>query len=464
MVFDSGVFLVFFALFFVLYHSTSRSLRLQNVLLLTASYVFYGWWDWRFLALMTASSGVDYIAGLALGRLNDQRLRRIVLWTSLASNLSVLFVFKYFDFFAGSLAALLARFSLPAPFPLLHLVLPIGISFYTFQSMSYTIDIYRGELEPEQDPINYFAFVSFFPHLVAGPIQRAGFLLGQIRRERRLAAAPVKEAVWLLVWGFFLKEVPANGAAQFVDMAFQESQTRGWLTILGTIAFAIQIYCDFNGYSLIARGTGRLLGFELVWNFNQPYFASSIADFWRRWHISLSTWLRDYVYISLGGSRQGHRRTYANLLSTMVLGGLWHGAAWNFVAWGTLHGGALAVQRAFARTGSRPVPPAVSRALTLLVVLVGWWLFRCRSWPMMRAMATSLTHLAWSADDASIVATLVVLVVPVAIIEWWQFRRADLLAPLSLGPWRFACLNGLLIAVTVAMWNRFQHGFIYFQF
>jgi alginate O-acetyltransferase complex protein AlgI len=334
MVFDSGVFFVFFALFFVLYHAAWRSLTLQNVLLLVGSYIFYGWWDWRFLTLMTASSGVAYAAAIALDRFPGSAARKAILWASLATNLGFLFTFKYFDFFADSLALLLTRFGITASFPLLHLVLPIGISFYTFQSMSYTIDVYRGELKPERDPIKYFAFVSFFPHLVAGPIQRAGFLLGQINRARRLTPEHVREAVWLLVWGFFLKEVPANGAAQFTDMAFQESQTRGWLTILGTIAFAIQIYCDFNAYSLIARGTGRLLGFELVWNFNQPYFASSIADFWRRWHISLSTWLRDYLYIPLGGSRRGPRRTYVNLLATMLLGGLWHGAAWNFVAWG----------------------------------------------------------------------------------------------------------------------------------
>jgi D-alanyl-lipoteichoic acid acyltransferase DltB (MBOAT superfamily) len=278
------------------------------VLLLAGSYVFYGWWDWRFLALMTLSSGVDYAAALGLERVQGHPARRAILWASLATNLGVLFTFKYFDFFADSLALLLGRFGVTALLPLLHLVLPIGISFYTFQSMSYTIDVYRGELRAERDPVKYFAFVSFFPHLVAGPIQRAGFLLGQINRERRLTPEHVREAVWLLVWGFFLKEVPANGAAQFADMAFQESQTRGGgLTILGTVAFAVQIYCDFNAYSLIARATGRLLGFELIWNFNQPYFASSIADFWRRWHISLSTWLRDYLYIPLGGSRRPNR-------------------------------------------------------------------------------------------------------------------------------------------------------------
>jgi alginate O-acetyltransferase complex protein AlgI len=465
MVFDSGVFLVFFALFFVLYHAAWRSLLLQNVLLLAGSYIFYGWWDWRFLALMTVSSGVDYAAALALGRVRDPTLRRAVLWTSLATNLGFLFTFKYFDFFAESLAVLMARFGVTAAFPLLHLVLPIGISFYTFQSMSYTIDVYRGQLKPERDPIKYFAFVSFFPHLVAGPIQRAGFLLGQINRERRLAPDHVREAVWLLVWGFFLKEVPANGAAQFADMAFQESQTRGWLTILGTLAFAIQIYCDFNAYSLIARGTGRLLGFELVWNFNQPYFASSIADFWRRWHISLSTWLRDYLYIPLGGSRHGTRRTYINLMATMLLGGLWHGAAWNFVAWGALHGGALAIHRAFDNDrSSRRLPAVLGRSLTLAVVLVGWWMFRCRSWPMMRAMAESLTNLAWHPDYAIIALSLALLMLPVLVIELWQYRRKELLAPLSLGTWRFACLNAALIAVTFGMWNRFQHGFIYFQF
>ena len=248
MVFDSAAFLVFFGLFLAAYYAVAASLHAQNVLLLVGSYVFYGWWDWRFLGLMTLSSGVDYLAGLALGSAMTSQSRRAILAASLSTNLAILFTFKYFDFFASSLQTLLGAAGLRVPIPLLHVVLPVGISFYTFQSMSYTIDVFKRQLAPERNPIRFFAFVSFFPHLVAGPIMRAGVLLRQIARPRRIDSSLVREAVWLLAWGFFLKEVVADGAAQFVDLAFTEHQGSGWTTLIGTLAFSIQIYCDFNAY------------------------------------------------------------------------------------------------------------------------------------------------------------------------------------------------------------------------
>jgi alginate O-acetyltransferase complex protein AlgI len=273
--------------------------------------------------------------------------------------------------------------------------------------------------------------------------------------------------VWLLVYGTFLKTVIANPAAVLTDAAFSAQQTSGWTTVLGTLAFAIQIYCDFWAYSMIARGSGRLLGIEFIWNFNQPYFATSIQDFWRRWHISLSRWLRDYLYIPLGGNRKGRVRTYVNLILTMLLGGLWHGAAWSFVLWGLLHGLALAVQRAYEELlgPSRPrVPAPIGWAVTMLVVLVGWFVFRCASWAMIAGMGRSLGNLAWTAGHTRTLATLACLAAPVFIVEVWQYLRRDLLAPLALREPHFAVLCGTMLALTIIMFGRFNYAFIYFQF
>jgi alginate O-acetyltransferase complex protein AlgI len=380
MVFDSYAFLAFFALVLPVFHLLRRWLRLQNAFLLAASCVFYGWWDWRFLFLMFGTAAVDYFAALGMERASTPARRKHLLLLSLASNLTVLFVFKYFDFFVASALAAGDRLGVTLNVPLLHVVLPVGISFYTFQSISYAVDVYRREFRAERDPIAYFTFVCCFPHLVAGPIQRPSHLLTQLKHSRVVTRAHVREAVWLLAWGFFLKECVADALAPFVALAFREGQTSGWWTILGTLAFTVQIYCDFNAYSIIARGAGRLLGLEFIWNFKQPYFSLSLQDFWRRWHISLSTWLRDYLYIALGGNRLGPKRTYVNLLMTMVLGGLWHGAAWNFVAWGVLHGGALAIERfAGERFRGRSRPALVGWATTMAIVFVSWWLFRCQS-------------------------------------------------------------------------------------
>jgi len=467
--FETHKYLVFLALFFLAYHALHRSVRAQNVLIVVGSAIFYGWWDVRFLALLFVTAGVDYVAGLWLG--SDSRLspsaRKLVLCASLATNLGILFVFKYFDFFASSFARAGELLGWHLEVPLLRAVLPVGISFYTFQSMSYTIDVYRHEIEPERNAVTYFAFVSFFPHMVAGPIQRAHHLIGQLNRPRVLDAEHAREGVWLLCYGYFLKAVVADPAATFADAAFRVDQPSGWTTILGTIAFAIQIYCDFWAYSIIARGSGRLLGVEFIWNFNQPYFATSLQDFWRRWHISLSSWLRDYVYVPLGGNRRGRVRTYANLMVTMLLGGLWHGAAWNFVLWGLLHGVALAVERLYGeirRVGRRPLPAVVGWAGTMAVVLVGWFLFRCRSWQMIAGMAGSLRQLQWSDDNGREVASLVLIAAPVAVIEVWQYVARDRLAPLQLGSLAFASLCGVLLFFTTSMFERLHYVFIYFQF
>jgi alginate O-acetyltransferase complex protein AlgI len=456
-VFDSYIYFAFLAGFFVVYHAAHASHRLQNALVLAGSCLFYGWWDVRFLGLLFVSAGIDYVAGLWLARPGARR--RAILALSLTSNLGLLGVFKYYDFFAASFGE-----AFGVSTPLVHVALPVGISFYTFQSMSYVIDVYRRELEPERDAVTYFAFVSFFPHMVAGPIQRAHHLLGQLHRPRTLSAEHAREATWLLVYGFFLKVLVANPAAVIADASFTSDATQGAATIVGTLAFAVQIYCDFWGYSMIARGSGRLLGIEFIWNFGQPYFATSMQDFWRRWHISLSTWLRDYLYVPLGGNRKGRGRTYLNLVLTMLLGGLWHGAAWNFVFWGLLHGVALAAERLYRELGGPRLPRLVGWAGTMLVVLVGWFLFRCRSWEMISAMTGALATPGWDDGHLRSLATLALLAAPVVAIEVWQHRRRDLLAPLAWSPSTFAAACGLMIALTAVMFRRFDYVFIYFQF
>ena len=463
MVFDSSTFLVFLVAFLVPYHLLWRSFRFQNALLLVASSIFYGWWDWRFLFLMYGTAGVDYVSGRLLGADLVSRTRKTILGIGIAFNLTVLFTFKYFNFFADSLVLAMHGIGVELSAPTIHLILPVGISFYTFQSISYAIDCYRRVIVPERNVVSYFTFVCCFPHLVAGPIQRASHLLAQLNAPRTVTIEHAREAMWLLSWGFFLKVVVSNSAASFVGMAFHEDQTNGWMTVLGTLAFSIQIYCDFNAYSLIARGTGRLIGLEFIWNFNQPYFATSIQDFWRRWHISLSTWLRDYLYIPLGGNRFGSFSTYRNLFLTMLIGGLWHGAAWTFVLWGGLHGIALCTDRALS-TKDSPRYPLLGWTITMLVVCFGWFLFRCQSFKMMHDMLASLTNLTWETRHTRILASLIVIMSPVVLVEVWQYRARDLLIPLRTNRFSFALMTGVALFLTFTMFNRMTYEFIYFKF
>jgi D-alanyl-lipoteichoic acid acyltransferase DltB (MBOAT superfamily) len=326
--------------------------------------------------------------------------------------------------------------------------------------------VYRGEVPPERNVITYFAFISFFPHMVAGPIQRAHHLLAQLNAPRVLTWEKAREATWLLAYGYFLKLFIANGAAPFVDRAFVANQADGVATILGTLGFSLEIYADFLGYSIIARGAGLLLGIEFIWNFDQPYVSQTLREFWRRWHISLSSWLRDYLYLPLGGNRGGRLRTYRNLLITMTLGGLWHGAAWNFALWGLWHGLALVAEHAVR--GPRDQPrrgwAIVGWARTMVVVAFGWFLFRCRSWEMIVGMLRALAHLEWRPADTHVLRSLGVLAAPLVAIEVWQRRRGTLLAPLTLGHPAFTVLGGTMLAVAAALWKRQGHAFIYFQF
>ena len=340
MLFNSIEFVIFFPIVLILYWSIfNRSLKLRNVFLLVVSYTFYGWWDYRFLGLIALSSSVDFLCGKQIFLAKTRYRKRLFLITSLSINLGILFFFKYYGFFAEELTVLFQQFGYTPHATTLKIILPVGISFYTFQSLSYTIDIYRKRLEPTSDAIAFFTFISFFPQLVAGPIERARHLLPQFGSLKKFDYSMAANGFRQLLWGFFAKIAVADSIAPITDTIFAHQETLGAGTLVfGAILFSIQIFGDFAGYSNIAIGTASILGFDLMQNFNMPYFSRNIREFWSRWHISLSTWFRDYVYIPLGGNRCSNTRHIINILITFLVSGLWHGANWTFIIWGLIHG------------------------------------------------------------------------------------------------------------------------------
>lgn len=340
MLFNSFEFAIFLLIVFLLYWFViNKNIKCQNFLLLIASYFFYGYWDWRFLSLIFISSICDYLIGLNLPKSKSKLQRKVLLFLSLVINLGFLGFFKYFNFFVDSFIDLFGYFGIHLNARSLNIILPVGISFYTFQTLSYTIDIYKNKLEPTKDIIAFFAFVSFFPQLVAGPIERAKNLLPQFTQPRQFDYQKAKDGMRQILWGLLKKIVIADKCAIYADRIFADYTNYNSPTlILGVIYFAFQIYGDFSGYSDIAIGTARLFGFDLMKNFALPYFSRDIGEFWRRWHISLSTWFRDYVYIPLGGSRSSTIKQIRNIIITFTVSGLWHGANWTFVIWGFLNG------------------------------------------------------------------------------------------------------------------------------
>ncbi|MBI1978031.1 MAG: MBOAT family protein [Candidatus Omnitrophica bacterium] len=381
-----------FALFFVVVYALYLALphKAQNKMLLVASYFFYGYWDWRFLSLLLLTTGMDYFFGLKIEASQNPRVRKALLILSICLNLGILGFFKYFNFFAGSFSDSMSLLGWEVDQVTLKIVLPVGISFYTFQSMSYVIDVYRRELVPAKSLLDFALYVAFFPQLVAGPIERAAHLLPQVIQPRALEAGKIRKGIVLLLWGLFKKVIVADNMAAIVAPIFaQEGVVNGAQAMIGMYAFAFQIYGDFSGYSDIARGLGKMMGFDIVCNFNLPYFSQNLQEFWRRWHISFSTWLRDYLYIPLGGNRKGEMRTYTNLMITMILGGLWHGAAWTFVVWGMYHGILLCFYRMIRDPLSRWVPFVHSRSawigsfvkvvVMFHLICFGWLIFRAHS-------------------------------------------------------------------------------------
>lgn len=339
MLFNSLDFAIFLPVVFILYwFVVNKNLKQQNFLIAIASYIFYGWWDWRFLSLIFFSTLVDFTIGRSLENTSIPRKRKILLWISIVVNLGLLGFFKYYNFFLDNFRDAFSFFGSPIHASSLKIILPVGISFYTFQTLSYTIDVYKERLAPAKDFISFVAFVSFFPQLVAGPIERATNLLPQFYRERKFDYEQASQGVRQILWGLFKKVVIADNCAQVVNHIFNNYSSAGSMElIVGAILFAFQIYGDFSGYSDIAIGTGKLFGFDLMTNFRTPYFSRDMAEFWRRWHISLSTWFRDYLYIPLGGSQGGTGVKIRNTFIIFIVSGFWHGANWTFIVWGLLN-------------------------------------------------------------------------------------------------------------------------------
>jgi D-alanyl-lipoteichoic acid acyltransferase DltB (MBOAT superfamily) len=485
MVFNSWKFVLFFLLVYTAYLLLRKQYRAQNAFLLVGSYYFYGVWDWRFACLLAATTLIDYVCGLGIEGSSNPRWRRCFLLVSLASNLTVLGFFKYYNFFLASLDDLLGGFGLSVAALHLHIILPVGLSFYTFQAITYTVGVYRGELPAERSLLSFALMVAFFPQLVAGPIERARVLLAQINRPRTLDEERFQTGCWLIFWGLWKKIVLADNLAAIANQLFARSdQLTAGEAYLAVLAFAFQIYCDFSAYSDIARGTARLMGFELMLNFNCPYFAVGPSDFWRRWHISLSTWLRDYVYVPLGGNRHGTLLTYRNLLLTMLLGGLWHGAAWNFVWWGLFHGILLCVWRLLGdKPGIEATWSLARRIVTALfffqLTLFGWLLFRCNrtiplpgggsvddSFAQIVEMLMSFRH-GWALGPAEMVMLGKVLLcaLPLLLIEGIEARRGRTTGEfIGWARPALVALGSLMLFTWVQFGITESPTFIYFQF
>lgn len=471
MLFNSFEFWVFLGIVLVLYRSLSH--RWQNHMLLVASYIFYGFWDWRFLSLIFLSTFVDYWTAVFIHATDNLKRRRNILLASLIVNLGGLGIFKYYGFFSTELVGFLGWIGIPASLPALNIILPVGISFYTFQTLSYTIDVYRKEIEPAPSFLDFALYVSFFPQLVAGPIERSGRLLPQLVHPRQHRPGDFREGLKHILLGLFKKVVIADNLAVVVNGVFYSDPTQlsGAECLLALYAFAFQIYGDFSGYSSIAVGVAKWLGVDLMTNFDTPYFATSIRDFWRRWHISLSTWLRDYLYVPLGGNRRGGLLTYRNLMLTMLLGGLWHGAAWTFIVWGALQGAMLSVERLAVAYGMLRSEPASTAArwfriiVTFHLVCLSWLLFRAESmtqvWTMLSAIVTDfrITQLAISSFSM-----LLFYAGPLIVYEAWIQKHKDPLEITRLS-WLPRGLAYSYCALMLLFFSPLKTSeFIYFQF
>ena len=392
MLFNSIEFLFFLPIVFLLYWFVFRSYRWQNLLIVLASYVFYGWWDWRFLLLIALTSFCSFLSGVGLERYEGNRSRqKLISAANIILNLSILGIFKYYNFFVESFSFLFSAMGLQLDWVTLNIVLPVGISFYTFQALSYTIDVYQHKLRATHDVVAFFAYISFFPQLVAGPIERATHLLPQFQSKRSFEYDKAVDGCRQMLWGFFKKMVIADNCGSIVTQIWGSyGHQPGFILFCGAILFTIQIYCDFSGYSDIAIGCARLFGFDLMKNFDYPHLARSIPEFWRRWHISLTTWFRDYVYFPLGGSRCSQGRAVRNVLLVWAVSGLWHGANWTFVCWGLYHGILLAIYNVLGiNTKYQHIVaygkwlPSVKEVLqvtsTFLLVAIGLVIFRAET-------------------------------------------------------------------------------------
>ncbi len=475
MLFNSIEFLLFLpTVFFLYWFIFKNQLRAQNILLLVASYVFYGWWDWRFLSLIIASTFLDYFVALQLGKTDVSKKRKLLLGISLVGNLGMLGFFKYYNFFVSSWIEAWSSFGITMEASTLNIILPVGISFYTFQTLSYTIDVYRKEMEPTKSFIDFAAFVTFFPQLVAGPIERASHLLPQFYKKRIFDYQNAVDGIKLIIWGMFKKVVVADNCAFFVNTIFENPETfsSGELFV-GMVFFAFQIYGDFSGYSDMAIGISKLFGFDLMVNFKFPYFSRDIAEFWRRWHISLSTWFRDYIYIPLGGSKGTQGLQIRNVMIIFLVSGFWHGANWTYVAWGLFHALLFLplllfnVNRSHLITKSYGWLDFAKIGVTFLVVCIGWVFFRADS------IADAFQYLAhlfelkslglslfYKTNANLMVFGLSVLAVGILTMQElvWVVKKRDL-------P-KISASGAILLVLLIFFMGSFknQMDFIYFQF
>jgi len=473
--FNSFIFFIFLLVVLPLYYLLPR--KAKNPLLLVSSYFFYGYWDYRFTALLAISTIVDYFIGQKLFSVKNDKKRNYFLLISIFTNLGILGVFKYYGFFVESFAPMASIFGGNLDYLHLNIILPVGISFYTFQTMSYTIDIYRKKIKPTKNFIDFAVFVSFFPQLVAGPIERAKNLLPQISNIPKPTKNQIEKGITLIVVGLFKKVMIGDTAGRIVDNIFAQPELYKSPELLAAlILFSIQIYADFSGYSSIARGTAKLLGIELMKNFEQPYLSRNITEFWRRWHISLSTWLRDYLYISLGGNRKGITRMYINLMITMLLGGLWHGASWNFVIWGGLHGIYLAIHKLILKekkVDNRFIytnPLSLFRfignvIITYIIVLITWLFFRATDFDTTILFINKMIF--WESSELSlrffsITTSFFLMMLIIDSVEYFTKRHTFVLIPNRVVS--YGILSALFLVTTLFMFQSDPLPFVYFQF
>lgn len=484
MLFNSFEFAFFLPIVFLLYWFVFKPRRLQNLFLVVASYVFYGWWDWRFLFLIAITSACSYASGLLLEHYEGRRkAQKIVSASNIVLNLLILGVFKYYNFFVESLETLFASlFNYHLDWVTINVILPVGISFYTFQALSYTIDVYQRKLPATRDIVEFFAYISFFPQLVAGPIERATNLLPQFQHDRRFDYAKAVDGCRQMLWGLFKKLVVADNCASIINAFWSDFQnTPGFTLFFLGVLFTFQIYCDFSGYSDIAIGCARLFGFNLMRNFNYPYFSRSIPEFWRRWHISLTTWFRDYIYFPLGGSRCEKWKVIRNVYIVWGISGLWHGANWTFVCWGLYHASLLAIYNIIGVNTKydhvvayEKLLPTIKEllqiGLTFFLAVIGWIIFRAES--MSQAVcyfSSMITNEFYDAtkQHGGLFACYGFFVL---FIEWLQRDKQHALQfPKSLTkrkylPIRWAFYIGLIVLIFLLRDTSSEQQFIYFQF
>ena len=463
MLFNSSSFLIFFVVFISLYFTYGRNnIARRNLLIVVGSYIFYSFWDWRFTFLLFGSSFLDFKIGGLLQKEKVQNKRKKFVFLSIITNLGILFLFKYFNFFSDSLNILLLNLGADQFFPTAKVILPVGISFYTFQSLGYTIDVYRKKINCVNKLIPFLAYVSFFPQLVAGPIERSTNLMPQFFSESEINNEKIKLGFNLIILGLFKKIVIADNLSPLVDMVYSQTVNSGPIILIATIAFGIQIYCDFSGYSDIARGIAYILGFKLMVNFNLPYFATTPKEFWRRWHISLSTWFRDYVYIPLGGNKSGKWKTIRNLLLTMGLAGIWHGAGWNFILWGLWHGLMLSIFVNFKPTNF--ISNILGWLLTIFIVFYGWLLFRCHSIEQIINFSLNFCSTDFPAWFGDYLIVFLIYGFVFIFLQVWKKITCELCPSANLNTFLNTTVLGFKIYLIVLFWDSKGTQFIYFQF